>query len=296
MQSVIWPQSLTHVAGAYYSNIKSATMGVIKFGDIVFNINCTLDTFCPHYVEEHVLLYLEQGMVEITGNRQTVRLLSGDCAFIRKNCDVMMNKKLVDGKPFLATFLNFKRDFLLDTFRSIDKASLPSDVTRNDASVIKLPNNRPDIKSLFDSLKPYFESDIKPSAELLKLKMTEGLYVILNTAPNLYATLFDFTDPWKIDILEFMNQNFRKNLSIKEIANYTGRSLSTFKRDFKKLSKLTPERWIIRRRLEEAQKMLEHRTNKISDICFAVGFKNLSHFSKAYKQMYGVSPINYETV
>ena len=270
-------------------------MGNIVYKDIVLSVKLELDTFCPHRMEDHVLMYLDEGIVELTEGNSTTRLSSGDCAFIRKDCNVMMNKRCVDGKPFTATFLTFKRSFLQETFRSLDKASLPSNARRSNSSVIKLPNNRPDIKSLFDSLKPYYESNTSPSDELLKLKMLEGMYVILNTDKNLYASLFDFTEPWKIDILDFMNRNFRYNLSIKEIANYTGRSLSTFKRDFKKLSTLTPERWIMQRRLEEAHKLLEHRTKKISDICFAVGFKNLSHFSKAYKQMYGTSPIKNET-
>lgn len=172
-------------------------------------------------MEDHVLMYLDEGMVELTENNHTTRLTSGDCAFIRKDCNVMMNKKCIDGKPFMATFLTFKRSFLQETFRSFDKATLPSNARRSNNSVIKLPNNRPDIKSLFDSLKPYYESNITPSDELLKLNMTEGLYVLLNTDKNLYASLFDFKEPWKIDILEFMNRNFRYDLSIKQIANYT---------------------------------------------------------------------------
>jgi len=38
------------------------------------------------------------------------------------------------------------------------------------------------------------------------LKMTEGLYILLNTDKNLYASLFDFADPWKIDIMNFRNR------------------------------------------------------------------------------------------
>ena len=60
--------------------------------------------------------------------------------------------------------------------------------------------------------------------------MNEGLYVILNTDENLYASLFDFTEPWKIYLLEFMNENYMYDLSMEEIYGYTGRSLATFKR------------------------------------------------------------------
>lgn len=31
---------------------------------------------------------------------------------------------------------------------------------------------------------------------------------------------------------------------------------------------------------------------RVTDICYAVGFRNLSHFSRAYKEMYGFSPVN----
>ena len=114
--------------------------------------------------------------------------------------------------------------------------------------------------------------------------------VLLNTSKNLYASIFDFTDPWKIDILEFLESNYMNDISMEEIANYTGRSLSTFKRDFKKCSTLSPREWLIRRRLEAARELIRKGGRKVSDICFEVGFKNLSHFSKIYKETYGIPP------
>lgn len=139
---------------------------------------------------------------------------------------------------------------------------------------------------------PYFNSGIQPTDELLELKMTEGLYILLNTDKNLYASLFDFADPWKIDIMSFMEQNYTNDLSLEEMANYTGRSLATFKRDFSKVSDLSPQKWVIRRRLEAAHALILSGTQKVTDICYNVGFKNLSHFSKAYKGLYGCSPVH----
>lgn len=65
---------------------------------------------------------------------------------------------------------------------------------------------------------PYFNSEIKPTENLLDLKMTERMYILLNTHKNLYASLFDFTVPWKIDIIKFMQQNYNKDLSLAEMA------------------------------------------------------------------------------
>ena len=66
--------------------------------------------------------------------------------------------------------------------------------------------------------------------------------------------------------------------------------MATFKRDFAKISDLTPRKWIIRRRLEAAHDLIESGGRKVTEVCFDVGFKNLSHFSKIYKKTYGVAP------
>ena len=53
---------------------------------------------------------------------------------------------------------------------------------------------------------------------------------------------------------------------------------------------LSPREWLIRRRLEAARELIRKGGRKVSDICFEVGFKNLSHFSKIYKETYGIPP------
>ncbi|KAA6327089.1 Virulence regulon transcriptional activator VirF, partial [termite gut metagenome] len=170
---------------------------------------------------------------------------------------------------------------------SIFQGSVKSN--RKKISLCKLPI-RPDIISLFESMTTYFDSSIQPSDELLKLKMTEGMYVLLNMDKSFYSSLFDFTEPWKIDILGFLNENYMYEFSMEEIARYTGRSLASFKRDFSKISDLSPQKWLIKKRLEVAHEKLQERGKKISDVYVDVGFKNLTHFYYAYKKQYGYSP------
>lgn len=93
-----------------------------------------------------------------------------------------------------------------------------------------------------------------------------------------------------IDILDFLNENYIDELTAEEIAAYTGRSLSTFKRDFAKVSDLPPQKWLIRKRLEVAYHKLKNENQKVSDVYADVGFKNLSHFYVAFKKQYGFSP------
>lgn len=91
-------------------------------------------------------------------------------------------------------------------------------------------------------------------------------------------------------LLPFMEANYTQDMTLEEFATYTGRSLATFKRDFAKLSDLSPEKWLIRKRLDKAYEMLRDGKLKPSEVYYEVGFKNRSHFSIAFKRQFGVSP------
>lgn len=263
---------------------------VINFLDAVIGSYFTDDRECAHPNKEHTLIYICSGELDITDHKRKVTLHEGDCAFMRRDNQMMLQKRVSKGRPYRSIVLKFNRSFLRQFFQSVDKRALPQGVRRDKRSLVALPSERPDIKSLFQSVMPYIEADVAPSEEIVKMKLTEGLYILLNTDANLYASLFDFTEPWKIDLLEYMNDNYMYELTMTELASYTGRSLATFKRDFKKISDLSPQKWLIRRRLEAAHDMIATKKASVTDICFRVGFKNLSHFSKAYKGLYGVSP------
>lgn len=265
-------------------------INTLRYSDIFFAMYFDGGMSCTHRNHSHVLLYIYSGEMIIEEKGKTTRLHRGDCAFIRKDFSVKMTKQAWNGEQFKAIFLTFTPNFLRGFYNKLEPDSIPKDARRENVSLCKLPSNRPDIVSLFESMTPYFDSGIQPSEELLQLKMVEGMYVLLNTNKNLYASVFDFTDPWKIDILNFLENNYMNDISIEEIANYTGRSLSTFKRDFKKCSTLSPREWLIHRRLEAAHELIQKGERKVSEICFDVGFKNLSHFSKIYKEKYGTPP------
>lgn len=265
-------------------------LDVLNCSNIFIASYFTDDRSCAHCNREHTLIYINSGELEIIdGHRKTI-LHPGDCAFLRRDNRMWLQKRVSDGKPYHSIVMKFSREYLKDFFKTLNRKDIPTDAKREKISLVKFPSNRVDVRSLFESLLPYFEAGISPDDDVLKLKMSEGMLAILKTDENLYASLFDFADPWKIDIVDFMEKNYMNDLSINELAYYTGRSLATFKRDFKKVSEITPQKWLIRRRLEAARELICKGGRKISDICFDVEFKNLSHFSKLYKEMYGMAP------
>ncbi len=244
---------------------------------------------CIHATPEHVLLYLYSGEQIIEDRNEKITIRAGECAFIRRNHRLLMYKNSKDEELYKGISLTFNRSLLREFYSRMNKTDIPKKVTITEENVIKI-EPRADINSLFQSLSPYFDDGVEPTEGVAKLKLQEGIYALLNSADVFFPILFDFTEPWKIDILEFLNENYMDELSMEQIAGYTGRSLATFKRDFKKISNLSPQKWLIKKRLEAAYVKLKEEGRKVQEVYVEVGFKNPSHFSTAFKKHYGFPP------
>jgi hypothetical protein len=144
------------------------------------------------------------------------------------------SRSIRNDERFKAMWLLFPRNFLREFYRTLDKKQLPADAKRHGVSLQRLPLH-PDVACLFESMTPYFNSSIAPTPEITRLKLTEGVYVLLNTDKNFYSSLFDFTELWKIDILNFLNENYMYDLSMEEIASFISKSLALVKRNFAKM-------------------------------------------------------------
>lgn len=267
---------------------ESATL---NYSDVFYSFFTKNDSICHDKAKYHYLVYIYSGEMLLGENNKEISVRGGECVFIRRDHRVNFTKRCVGDEDFKSVSLVFNRNFLRQYFQKLDQLVIPKETLSLEKSVFKL-NRTPQLDSLFGSLVPYFETDEEPDENLINLKMQEGVLSLLKIDKNFFPILFDFTEPWKIDIFDFLNENYMYDFSMEEIASYTGRSLATFKRDFKKVSELSPQKWIIRKRLTKAHELIRDKKQKITDVCFDVGFKNLSHFTTTFKKHYGYSPGN----
>ena len=263
---------------------------------VIFNYNNVFYSFfyddtsgCTHRSREFAMNYVYSGEMVVDNGHERIHVGKGECVFIPRDHHITLYKRTCDGERYCGIFLMFTRAFLKEMYDKFGRREIPADTPKLDSGVIKLPRTA-EIASLFASMTPYFDPEVKPHDDFMQLKLQEGLLALLHIDRRFAPTLFDFNEPWKIDILDFMNRNYMYEFTVEELAHYTGRSLATFKRDFKKVSDLTPEKWLIRKRLEVAYALMKEGGREIADVYTEVGFKNQSHFSSAFKKLYGVAP------
>ncbi|WP_437398752.1 helix-turn-helix domain-containing protein [Flagellimonas lutimaris] len=150
-------------------------------------------------------------------------------------------------------------------------------------------------KTFFYGLIPYFKQKVPPSAKLLELKFKELFLNILSNPLNkqLLAYVLRLNDEIKPPIWQIMEKNYTYNLTLKEYANISSRSLAAFKRDFFEYYHTSPGKWLTDKRLKHASMLLNTTKQSISDIVFNSGFKNASHFSRIFKERFGLSPLQF---
>lgn len=259
--------------------------------DTFFCCKVEKDQWCEDMVSEHMLVYLCSGELDLITRDKEYHLRKGDAFFVRRNHLVKKIKHpSKNGEPFKGLFLQLKMPFLK---RILHEKHIPMSLQQSlplGNPVYFILEKHPFLNGLFLSLEQYFDAQQYPSRELMEAKLEEAVFSLLQLRPELRTVLFDFAEPWKTNLEEFMNRNYKCNLTLEEFAHYAGRSLSTFKKEFAQTFHLTPSRWIVKRRLEEARYLIEKAGKKPTDVYLEVGFKNLSHFSTAFKREYGVSP------
>lgn len=57
-----------------------------------------------------------------------------------------------------------------------------------------------------------------------------------------------------------------------------------------RLNNTTPAKWIREKRLSKARQMLQSSQMSVADVAYSLGFENPTHFSRIFKQQYGISP------
>jgi AraC-like DNA-binding protein len=145
------------------------------------------------------------------------------------------------------------------------------------------------LKGFFDSLVPYIDNPKEITAKIAELKTYEAIELLLQSGDILKQFLFDFQEPHKIDLEAYMNHNYQYNIPLSSFAKLAGRSLSTFKRDFTRIFETTPEKWLQKKRLDQAYYLISERKIRPTEVYLEVGFENLSHFSTAFKKKFGVN-------
>lgn len=154
----------------------------------------------------------------------------------------------------------------------------------------------------------------KESAEVIKCslwKMTElddigQLCEMLRLLPFIFTTddRSMIGKPVKIErdirriqqVAAYVMAHYSHHITLDEIASHIGMNRSAFCIFFKRNKGMSFSQFVTQYRLSTACKLLRDTKKQVAEVCFAVGFNDLPHFSRVFKKHYGMSPTQFRTV
>lgn len=250
-------------------------------------LSCYEDKFFKSDIifDQHMLVWFISGETKIVQADATYLFKKGDIFLIPRNQLATIINYPKDGQPHKTVVMHLSAARLRDYYAALGLIKPKAVPTPK----IFHYNKHPLLESCLASLVPYFEMKELPD-DIASLKMTEAISILRAIDKRIDNVLANFEEPGKIDLADYMEKHFMFNLPLEKFGYLTGRSLTTFKRDFKKAFNTTPQRWLTQKRLELAHYQFVEKKKKPIEVCYEVGFENLSHFSYAFKKQFGYAP------
>jgi AraC-like DNA-binding protein len=219
-------------------------------------------------------------------------LEKGQTLFFKKGACVL-HQDFKDDFCLLVFFVS--DDFIRDVVREVSGQLS----TRQEGGALHkgaiIINGDVTLAAYFQSMLTYFTGTAKPPESLLTLKLKELIVSILlgGNNPELAAYFQSLLKSDAPPLSQIMEANFCYNLALEDFAKLSHRSLSTFKRDFRKYYNQPPGKWLLQKRLEYSAVLLRNPALNVSQVALDCGFEDLSHFSRAFKEKFGTSPANF---
>jgi AraC family transcriptional regulator, exoenzyme S synthesis regulatory protein ExsA len=239
------------------------------------------------FLENNKLILQVAGQFTLETTSQKISMRRGQLLLVRRNQLGEITKTPLEGEDYQTVVISLQEDLLR-------KIALEEQIETGGKYTgqpnILIPGSD-FLHGFFQSVIPYVrhpEEKITEAMGLLKVK--EAVQLLLHAMPGLKEFLFDFSEPYKIDLEKFMLSNFHFNVPVEKFARLTGRSLAGFKRDFLKTFGMPPRQWLQEKRLTEALHLIEKKNKKPSAIYLDLGFESLSHFSHSFKKKFGKAP------
>lgn len=239
--------------------------------------------------ECHSVVYVLSGQKKWITPEAEYLVKENQSIFVRKGA-FKNQQYFEDGFCVLMFFM--KDDFI--------KRCVKEDINRETTGLKKI--NHPDfvyrinvsesLNTLYLSFFSYLKKGEKIPEKIMELKFREMLLNICTNHNNsdIKNVLYTLSQNVNGAIEQIMEEQYIYNLKVDEFARLCGKSISSFKREFKKIYLTTPGKWLLTKRLHLARNLILNTDFTIQQICYDCGFESDSHFIRSFKNQFGMTP------
>ncbi len=248
-----------------------------------------------HWHEDLQFIYVLSGAIEVKTLDNSFPIAAGEGVFINKNVVHFVKRA---GECHYNSFI-FPAHFLEFSFDSPAKVFVDS-VTETEQFQVFPFTNRTDWGEKALSI-------LQQLSELEKNKTEFYIYDVLVLLVSLWLAIRkNITLPPEQQenimnirmqkFLRYIEQHYPEDLALEDLAASANVSKTECLRCFKVSLQTTPYKYLIEYRLSKAALLLKKTDEPIGNIVSSIGFHQLSHFGKCFKEKTGYSPREYRNI
>lgn len=151
---------------------------------------------------------------------------------------------------------------------------------------IVMTRNVPEIVNLINKIYDIYKSGKKVSEAI------QSAYIARILGEFFKNPSVDINDKNNVvdKVIDYIEENYRKNMTIDELAMIAGLSEYYFSRLFKKQTGYTLHEYIIKTRIINAKIFLKSTNMSLREVAYKCGFSNESSFSNTFKKIVSMTP------
>ncbi|WP_455673238.1 helix-turn-helix domain-containing protein [Phocaeicola sp.] len=250
------------------------------------------DAFLTH----HALVFILSGVKQINVSHSDFRINAGELFLIPKG-EYVMSEYIAGENGFQSLMLFFNQKVARYVVEQLNE-TIPDvlEETKQKEAIKIIPHN-PEIQILFRSLVAYSKENSPFLCEMIRLKFMELIYLLLDGPyrKTIISFLLDAARYENPSISSVLERYLYSSHTIEELSKLSGRSVSSFKREFTQQYGVAPMTWIRKKKLERAAFLLETSDKTIEEVAESSGFISAAHFARLFKEQYSVTPTAYRT-
>ncbi|QIB27366.1 helix-turn-helix transcriptional regulator [Caloranaerobacter azorensis] len=154
-----------------------------------------------------------------------------------------------------------------------------------------ISNNNNEIKKGISKIINLYNSSDKNKKFLIDLYAQEVIYNLFKIKGASLILNTEYKNP-VYKAVKYMEENYNQPINIKNIAWNLNMSESNFSLYFKKIMGISPKDYLKNIRLSKAKELLKE--HNVTEVAYSVGYENISHFIKLFKNKYGITPKQYK--